>query len=52
MAFLLVRLSWGSNRRFKFQKRGQYFICSHNETLSVVAVCVCNPDRSPFAIND
>jgi hypothetical protein len=22
----------------------------HNETLSVVAMCVNNPDRSPFAI--
>jgi hypothetical protein len=35
------------NRRFEFQKRSQLFIRSHNETLSVVAVRVCNPDRSP-----
>jgi hypothetical protein len=27
-----------SNRRFEFEKRRQLFICSHNETLSVVAV--------------
>jgi hypothetical protein len=27
------------------------FICPHNETLSVVAMCVCNPDRSPVGIN-
>jgi len=23
----------------------------HNETLSVAAMCVCNPDRSPVGIN-
>src|SRR5262249_79758 len=33
--------------RFQFQKRSQYFIGAHNETFSVVAVCVNNPDRSP-----
>jgi hypothetical protein len=27
------------------------FIRSHNETLSVSAMCVCNPDRSPVGIN-
>jgi hypothetical protein len=31
-----------------FPKRSQLFIRSHNETLSVVAMCVGNPDRSPF----
>jgi hypothetical protein len=40
-----------SNHRFKFQKRRQLFIRPHNETLSVVAVCVCNEDRSPVGIN-
>jgi hypothetical protein len=39
--------SAGSNRRFKFQKRSQLFVCTHNETLSVAAMRVCNPDRSP-----
>jgi hypothetical protein len=39
------------NRRFNFHKRGQLFISAHNETLSVVAVRVHNPDRSPFGIN-
>ena len=34
-------------RRFKFQKRSQLFIGTHNEALSVAAMCVCNPDRSP-----
>jgi|Kansoi300Nextera_1026150.scaffolds.fasta_scaffold37366_2 hypothetical protein len=31
--------------------RGQLFIRSHNETLSVVAMRVCNPGRSPVGIN-
>jgi hypothetical protein len=42
---------WRVNRRFQFQKSRQPFICTHNETLSVVAVCVNNPDRSPVEIN-
>ena len=36
-----------TNRGFEFQQRSQLFIRSANETLSVVAMCVCNPDRSP-----
>ena len=27
-----------------------FFIRSHNETLSVIAMCVSNPDCAPFAI--
>ena len=46
-----VAASAAPNRRFKFQKRSQLFIRMHNETLSVVAMCVCNPDRSPAGIN-
>jgi hypothetical protein len=34
-------------RPFNFQKSGQLFIRPHNETLSVAAMCVSNPDRSP-----
>jgi hypothetical protein len=41
----------GASRHFKFQKRSQLFICVHNETLSVAAVRVSNPDRSPVGIN-
>jgi hypothetical protein len=37
-------------RRFQFHKRSQYFIRVHNEPLSVVAMRVCNPDRSPLRI--
>ena len=40
-----------TNRRFKFQKPSQLFIGVHNETLPVVAMCVCNPDRAPVRIN-
>jgi hypothetical protein len=35
------------NRRFEFQKRSQLFIRAHNELLSVAAMRICNPDRSP-----
>jgi hypothetical protein len=31
------------NRRFEFQKHCQLFSRSHNETLSVAAMCVSNP---------
>jgi hypothetical protein len=36
---------------FEFQKRGQLFIRSDDKTLSIVAMRVCNPDRSPVGIN-
>jgi hypothetical protein len=39
-----------ADRRFEFHKRSQPFICTHNETLSVVAMRVSNPDRSPARI--
>jgi hypothetical protein len=32
------------------EKRGQLFIRLHNETLSVVAMRISNPDRSPLRI--
>jgi hypothetical protein len=40
-----------ANRPFQFNKRSQLFIRTHNETLSVVAMRVCNPDCSPVGIN-
>jgi len=40
-----------ASRRFEFQKRGQLFIRMHNQALSVAAMCVSNPDRSPVGIN-
>jgi hypothetical protein len=33
-----------TNRPFQFQKRSQLFINSHNETPTVVAMRVNNPD--------
>jgi hypothetical protein len=39
-----------ANRRFKFQKRRQLFIRPDYETLSVAAMSVNNPDRSPTRI--
>jgi hypothetical protein len=30
--------------RFESQKRGQFFISAHDETLSVAAMCVCDED--------
>jgi hypothetical protein len=46
---LFTRLT--ANRRFEFQKRRQYFIRTHNETFSVAAMRVHNPDCSAFTIH-
>ena len=40
-----------TNRRLEFHKRSQLFIRAHNETLSIVAMRVCNPDRAPVRTN-
>ena len=39
------------NRRFEFDKRGQLFIRTHNEALTVITMRVSNPDRSPARIH-
>jgi hypothetical protein len=39
-----------TSRRFKFHKRSQLFIGSHNES-PVLAMRVTNPDRSPAKIH-
>jgi hypothetical protein len=36
---------------FKFEKRSQLFIRANNETLSVAAMRISNPDCSPVGIN-
>ena len=36
---------------FQFKKRSQLFFRTHNETLSVVAMRVNDPDRLPVGIN-
>jgi hypothetical protein len=35
----------------RVHKRDQQYIRTHNEPLSVTAMRVCNPDRSPVGIN-
>src|SRR5437763_1089240 len=41
-AGLSSKLAASANRRFEFYKRRQQFIRTHNETLSVAAMCVSN----------
>jgi hypothetical protein len=48
---LIYYLAAIPDRRFKFEKSSQLFIRMHNETLSVIAVRIGNPDRSPVGIN-
>jgi hypothetical protein len=40
-----------ADRRFKFEERSQLFIRTRNQTLSIAAMCVSNPYRSPVGIN-
>jgi len=46
----ILRIASSANRRFEFDKRGEPFIRTHNETLSVIAMRVSNEDRSPARI--
>jgi hypothetical protein len=46
-----MKLAETPNSRFQFQKRGQYFVRVHNESLSVAVMCICNPDCSPVGIH-
>jgi len=46
----LISMSVIARDSFEFQKRSQLFIRTHNETLSVVAMRVSNPDCSPVRI--
>jgi hypothetical protein len=34
-----------------FKKRSSLFISAHNEPLSIVAMRICNPDRSSVGID-
>jgi hypothetical protein len=51
----LVRLSSqfaaSADSRFEFQKHGQLFIRTRNDTLAIVAMRVNNPERFPVAIH-
>jgi hypothetical protein len=44
------RKSSASNGQFEFHKRGQFFIRALNKTISVAAMGVNNPDRSPLNV--
>jgi len=46
----LIILAASTSRQFEFQKRSQFFLRTHNETLSVAAMRVSNPDRLPARI--
>jgi hypothetical protein len=50
-AGLSIEIATRAGSRFELRKRRQLFIRVHNQTLSVVAVRVNNPDRSPVGIN-
>ena len=50
-SLLLFNSPKARNRGFEFQKRRQLFLSVHNEPLSVVAMCVCDPDRSSARID-
>jgi hypothetical protein len=39
-----------TNRRFKFHKRSQFFTRVYNEPLTVAAMRICNPHRSPVKV--
>jgi hypothetical protein len=43
------KMSGNDSREFK--KRSQLIIGAHNETFSVAAMCVSNPDGSPLGIH-
>jgi hypothetical protein len=45
------RRDCAADRRFKFQKRRQRFFRTHNETLSVAAMRISNPDHSCVGID-
>jgi hypothetical protein len=51
LANLSNQLAGSAGRWFKFHKRSQQFIRVHNETLSVVAMCVSNPGCPSDEIN-
>ena len=44
LASLSNQFATSADRSFESQKRGQLFIRVHNETLSIVAMHVCNED--------
>jgi hypothetical protein len=50
-ANLSSQFAASADSRFQLEKSTQLFICTHNETFSIAAMCVRNPDCSPVRIN-
>jgi hypothetical protein len=50
-ANLSRQFAGNANRQFQFEKRSRLFIGTHNEPLSVAAMCVCNEDSSPGGVH-
>jgi hypothetical protein len=48
---LSSKIAVSANRRFRLNKRSQLFIGVHNKALTVAAMRVSNPDRSPARIH-
>jgi hypothetical protein len=51
LASLASQFGASVNHGLEFNECSQLFIGLHNVTLPVVAMPVCNPDRSPVGIN-
>jgi hypothetical protein len=51
LASVSSAIDTNADRRFEFQKCRQPFIRTHDVTLPVVPMSVCNPDRSSVGIN-
>jgi hypothetical protein len=47
LASVSRKITASTDRRFEFNKRSQLFIRARNKTLSVFAMRINNPDRSP-----
>jgi hypothetical protein len=48
---LSTQFAASANRRFQFHKRGQLFIRTHNEPLSIAVMRVSNEDCAPAGIH-
>jgi hypothetical protein len=51
LARLSSQFAASANLQFEFHKRSELFIGTHDETLSIIAIRVSNPDCSPVTIH-
>jgi hypothetical protein len=47
-----IRALRDADNPFKFEKCSQLLIATSDKSLSIVAMCVSNPDRTPARIDD